>query len=198
MLVGLTVWAIVVVIRAQGAARWRQVGWTVVAMLFTYMAVDDGAQLHERFGTAVQVLREESDPSALAFFPSYTWQIVFGPIFAVLGLAVAVFLWRELSDRVALALVFAALSCFALAVGLDFIEGLDADHPLNVYTILTTRTGVDAWAAGRFGRAGYEALDHFGRSLEEFLEMLGGTLFWTAFLRVLTSVTPELRVRWSR
>jgi hypothetical protein len=198
MLVALTAWAIVAVIRAQGAARWRRAGWTVVAMLFTYMAVDDGAQLHERVGTAVQVLGEESAPSALAFFPSYTWQIVFGPIFAVLGLAVAVFLWRELSDRVALALVFAALSCFGLAVGLDFIEGLDADHSLNVYTFLTARTGVDAWAADRFGRTGYEALDHFGRSLEEFLEMLGGTLFWTAFLRTLTSVTPELRVRWSR
>jgi hypothetical protein len=197
LLVALTAWTILSVVRAQEAARWRQSGWAVVAMLFTYMAVDDGAQIHERVGTTVRMLQGR-ESAALAFFPSYTWQVVFGPLFALLGLFVAAFLWRELSDRATLALVLAALGCFGLAVGLDFIEGLDRRHPLNLYSLLTARTDVDAWAADRFGRSGFQTLDHFGRSLEEFLEMVGGTLFWGAFLRTLTSLTPEIRLRWSR
>ena len=50
----------------------------------------------------------------------------------------------------------------------------------------------------RFGRSGFQALDHFARSCEEFLEMLGTTLFWVVFLRSLVAATPEIRVRWSR
>ena len=198
LLVGLTAWVIVLVVRAQRAASWRLAGWTVAALLFTFMAVDDGAQLHERFGTAVRVSSEDDNPAVLAFFPSYTWQVVFGPVFAALGLAMAVFLWRELSDRVSLVLVGTAFCCFAVAVGLDFFEGLDEDHPWNAYAMLTARFDVDTWANARFNRSGYQALDHFARSCEEFLEMLGTTLFWVAFLRSLVAVTPEIRVRWAR
>ena len=128
LLVALTVWSIVLVVRAQRASWPRQVGWAVVALLFTYMAIDDGAQLHERVGTVVRALRGQTDPAALQWFPSYTWQIVFVPVFGGVGLAVAGFLWRELPDRVGVGLVFAALTCFVLAVGLDFVEGLFA-HP---------------------------------------------------------------------
>ncbi len=198
LLVGLTAWVIVLVVRAQQAAPWRLAGWTLAALLFTYMAVDDGAQLHERFGTAVRVLSEDANPAVLAFFPSYTWQVVFGPVFAALGLAMAVFLWRELSDRVSLALVGTAFCCFAVAVGLDFFEGLDEDHPWNAYAVLTARFDLDTWASARFGRSGYQALDHFARSCEEFLEMVGMTLFWVAFLRSLVAAAPEIRVRWAR
>ena len=198
LLVGLTAWVMVLLVRAQQAAPWRLAGWTVVALLFTYMAVDDGAQLHERFGTAVRVVSEDAGPAVLAFFPSYTWQVVFGPVFAALGFAIAVFLWRELSDRLSLALVGTAFCCFAVAAGLDFVEGLDADHPWNAYATLATRFDLDTWANARFGRSGAQALDHFARSCEEFLEMLGTTCFWVAFLRSLVAATPEIRVRWTQ
>ena len=56
-----------------------------------------------------------------------------------MGLFLLVFLWRELKPRHAGVLVLAALSCFAFAVGLDFIEGLDRDHPLNVYARIDAR-----------------------------------------------------------
>ena len=199
-LVGLTAWAIVLVVRAERAPRalrWRRVGWTLVAILFTYMAIDDGAQLHERFGTTFRVWREGVDPAALEFFPSYTWQIVFVPIFGGAGLVVAWLMWRELSDRRGLVLVGAALACFAL-VGLDFIEGLDEDHPWNAYTILSTRYDVEPWTMERFGRRAFDTIDHFSRSLEESLEMFGMTLFWVVFLRHFTSLSRDLHVRWSR
>ena len=198
LLAGLTAWTIALLVRAQGAPRWRKAGWAVVAGFFTYMAIDDGAQVHERLGTVFRVLSEQGNPSALAFFPSYAWQIFLGPLFAALGLGMAVFLWHELPDRVSFALVFGALSCLALAVGLDFFEGLAPDHPWNLYELLGAGPGIEAWAGDRFGVSGYDALDHYSRSVEEFLEMLGITLFWVAFLRRLASVTPEVRVRWVR
>ena len=213
LLVGLTAWAIPLVVRAQRgprAPRWRQAGLLGVALLFTYMAIDDGAQVHERLGTTFRVLNEassdassdalsqESGAAVLELFPSYAWQVLFVPLFGGAGLAVAWFLWRELSDRVGLAMVFAALSCFALAVGLDFIEGLDEDHSWNLYTILSTRYNLDTWTMERFGRPAFNTLDHFSRSLEESLEMFGMTLFWAVFLRHLASPTRELHVRWTR
>ena len=195
LLAGLTAWTIFLLVRAQGAPRWRKTGWALVAGFFTYVAIDDGAQVHERFGTVFRTLSEEADPSALAFFPSYAWQIFLGPIFAALGLGMAVFLWRELPDRVSFGLVFGALTCLALAIGLDFFEGLASDHPWNPYEAFGTRPPIEAWALDRFGVSGHDALTHFSRSVEEFLEMLGMTLFWVAFLRHLAAVTPELRMR---
>ena len=150
LLVALTAWVIVLVVRAQQAAPWRLAGWTMAALLFTFMAVDDGAQLHERFGTVAQVVTEDANLAVLAFFPSYTWQVVFGPVFATVGLLMAVFLWRELQDRVSLALVGGAFCCLGVAVGLDFFEGLGENHPWNAYTMLTARFDLDTWATRSF------------------------------------------------
>ena len=131
LLAGLTAWTIALLVRSQGAPRWRKAGWTAVAGFFTYLAIDDGAQVHERLGTVFRTLSEQGNPSALAFFPSYSWQLFLGPVFAVLGLGMAVFLWRELPDRVGRGLVFGALTCLALAVGLDFFEGARVRSPLE-------------------------------------------------------------------
>ena len=195
LLMGLTAWAIALLVRAQGAPRWRTAGWTAIAVFFTYLAIDDGAQVHERFGTVFRTLSEQSAPSVLTAFPSYAWQLFLGPVFVAFGLGMAVFLWRELPERVSLWLAFWALACLALALGLDFFEGLGPEDPWKPYEAIGTRPSVEAWAHDRFGVAGVDAIDHFSRSIEEFLEMLGMTFFWVAFLRHLTSVTPEVRVR---
>lgn len=165
------------------------------AGFFTYLAIDDGAQVHERLGTVFRALSEQRDPSALTFFPSYAWQLLLGPVFVAFGLGMAVFLWRELSDWISFGLVFWALTCLALALGLDFLEGLAPENPWKPYEALGSRPAVAQWAHDRFGVVGVDTIDHFARSVEEFLEMLGMTLFWVAFLRQLTSVTPEIRVR---
>ena len=55
------------------------------------MAVDDGAQLHERLGSTFKAMREDVG-SSLDFFPSYPWQILFLPIFGTLGLFMLWFL----------------------------------------------------------------------------------------------------------
>lgn len=195
LLVALTTWSIWFLVRAQQAPSWRQAGWLIVALTFSYMAVDDGAQIHERLGTTFTVLRERSGADAVGVFPSYAWQVLFLPIFATLGLIIGAFLWRELRDIPSRILVLAALSLFGLAVGLDFLEGLDEKHPWNVYARIAERYDLAHFTTARFRASPYATLRHFSRSLEEFLEMLANTFLWAAFLSHLRWVTGEVRVR---
>ena len=194
LFVALTAWTAVLLARANHADFWRRAGWFVVAVMFTYMAVDDGAQLHERFGTLSSVVADSGRSSVLTSFPSFAWQVLFVPVFGVFGLLLAFFLWRELHNRAAFVLVLCALACLAVAVGLDFVEGLDVDHPWNLYTWTVERVEFADFAATRFRQTPYDTLEHFSRSLEEFLEMLANTLFWVTFLRHLPSVTPDVHV----
>ena len=204
LLIGLTLWCIYLVVRRGTTDRWRRAGWGVLASFFTFMAIDDGALLHERAGTVFErLLSGDADSGAatslgsrwLETFPSYAWQIVVGPFFVLLGLFCLVFLWRELAGRRARLLVVVALACFASAVGLDFVEGLEPDHPWNLYTRITEAVDFGDYTEYRFGREAFDTLRHFSKSIEEFLEMLGNTLLWYVFLRVLTSVAADLRVR---
>ena len=136
-MVGLTLWLIYISIKKQNRSKWTTAGWLVLAIFFTYMAIDDGAEVHERLGTTL------NETTSLDFFPSYAWQVLFLPIFGALGLFTLVFLWRELKARAPRILLIAAISCMVLAVGLDFIEGLDYDHPWNLYTIISDHYDID-------------------------------------------------------
>lgn len=193
LLAGLTLWAIYGLVRQHPGAGWRAAGWLVLASFFTYMAVDDGAQLHERLGTAYRVFRQRS-ASGPSFFPSYPWQILFVPLFGALGVFTLGFLWREL-ERGSRIILLCAMAGFALAVGLDFIEGLDPAHPWNVYARISEHISLDLWTERRFQQPAYETLRHFSKSIEEALEMLSNSLCWFLFLRHLGAVTSELRLR---
>ena len=187
--VALTVCLLALVTKTQRTARSRYVGWCVLAAMFTYMAVDDGTQLHERVGTVVG-----SALPRLRAFPSYTWQLIFVPSFGLLGLFAVGFLRRELTTRSHLGLVCLALSCFVLAVGLDFFDGLRADHRLNLYTRLAEGYDLDGLTQARFGHTAYDTLQHFSRAVEEFLEMVGMTIFWSVFLVELAKRNLRLRI----
>ena len=195
LLVALTAWGVLLLTRAAQAPRWRQAGWLIVAITFTYMAVDDGAQLHERLGTLSSEVQTGSGPSVIDLFPSYAWQVLFVPLFGLFGLLLALFLWYELKDRAALWLVLSALTCFAVAVGLDFIEGLDQDHQWNVYSWIVGRVDLTDFTTARFRQTPYNTVEHFSRSLEEFLEMLANTLLWVTFLRHVPSVARNIHVQ---
>ena len=195
----LTLWLIYLVVRRQDTPRWRSVGWLILAMFFTYMTIDDGAQIHERMGGAYRIVQERADPSALAFFPTYTWQLVFLPAFGALGLFTLAFLWSELgfglSPGSSRSAVVAAISCLVVAVGLDFIDGLDRDHAWNLYARVADSYDVESFTRQRFNNSPYTTIRHFSRSVEEFLEMLANTLLWCVFLRHLTVVASDLHIR---
>ena len=181
LLIALTLWLIYVSVRHRPGLHWKARAWLVLALFFSYMAVDDGAQLHERLGTAMEDWREASGAHDLS--PSYEWQVLFLPVFGLLGLFLLGFLWRELATRSSRTILVASLACIAVAVGLDFVEGLASEHPWNLYTKAADSFDLDPWTMERFGEPGYETLRHFSKSAEEFLEMLAHTLLWFLLLR---------------
>ena len=105
------------------------------------------------------------------------------------------FLWFELPSRRARVLIASASGCFALALVLDFIEGLDSDHPLNLYTWLAQSFEWGDWTVYRFRRDVYDTLGHFSKSIEEFAEMLANSLLWLVFLRNLGEIARNLHIR---
>ncbi len=169
--VGLVVWLIF--------AKTRGRAWAAIAAFFTYLGVDDGAKIHERIGTAVKDFSSARVPASEALLEtSYTWQFVFGPFFISMGLFILWFMWRELREPVLRWLIFAALACYGLAVGIDFVEGMPGAYAaLGEYLGLTTKF-----------------TSHFGRVIEEFLELLGSSLFLVTFLKHFMQISPRTSV----
>ncbi len=205
-LISLTLWLIYFAVKQHGS-KFQRRGWLILAGFFTYMTLDDGNELHERFGTLFGTLtRSASEPGEgltlsgkiLDFFPSYHWQVVFLPVFAAAGLFLLYFLWRELDDRSSHCLVVAAVALFVIAVGLDFIEGLSSDHRLNLFANIADRFDFSRFTQDRFRHTPYETLVHFSKSLEECIEMMGNSFLWMVFLRHVVRVAGDLRVRFIR
>lgn len=169
--VGLVLWLIFVATRRRA--------WAAIASFFTYLGIDDGAKIHERIGTAVKDLSLARMPASEAILDtSYTWQFVFGPFFISMGLYILWFTWRELREPVSRWLIFAALACYGLAVGIDFVEGMP-----GAYKALGEALGLST-----------KFTSHFGRVIEEFLELLGSSLFLITFLKHFMQISPRTTV----
>jgi hypothetical protein len=193
-LIALTLGLLYLLSRAlPGTSRWQRTGWLIMTCFFAYMAFDDGTEFHERMGSTYGEIQDRSprpaaqETSSLVarmdkIFPSYNWQLLLMPAFAALGLFTAVFLWRELATPRSRILLLASLGLLALAVGLDFIEGLERDHPWNLYEALQLRYDLDPFTVPRFKETSYDALRHFSKSLEEFIEMFAQTILWGVLL----------------
>ncbi len=128
-------------------------------------------------------------------FPSYAWQLLYMPLFSLVGVLLVWFMWRELPDKRSRVIVVIALACLSFAVVLDFVEGLDEDHPLNLYTYIADTFDWEARTQRAFGASTFETLAHFSRSIEDFTEMLANTLLWSVFLLHFMRLAPDLRVR---
>jgi hypothetical protein len=165
-------------VRIEGpTARWRRRGWGALSLFFLYLGVDDGAMIHERVGSYASHLGGAWFHKTEAAFGSYTWQLVLGPFFALAGVLMLVFLWRELrrSDRV---LVLLAITCYTVAVALDYIEGR-----AGAYTPLVPLL-----------RMNIDTIQHYAQVVEELTEMFGTTLFLIGFLAHLLALTPRLHL----
>jgi len=188
LMAGLTAAAAYYLSKKLDRERRAVIGWLVIAGFFIFMAVDDGAQIHERMGSAFKAIGKGDSGglanSILGLSPSYTWQLLFVPIFGSIGLYMAFFLWRELKASSSRKLVLLALVLMGIAVVLDFFEGLKREHALNLYT----------WLAEHYELRNY-TVQHFGKSLEETLEMLSITTFWMIFSRHLFFLMKPIDVR---
>jgi hypothetical protein len=166
----------------------------ILAIGFLFVAADDGAQIHERISSTF----DELDPGASLSvqFPSYTWHVLFLPLFAALGLYLMAFLWRKLARPEPRLLLVAAMAMTAAAVVLDFFEGLEPEHPANVYAAVLSRyPSLGAWSERRFETTGEETLRHFSKSIEETLEMGAMSVLWFVLLSHLGTVGRDVRIR---
>ena len=195
-LVALTLWAVAAVVRGAGAPRARVAGWVALAAFVSYLALDDGTRLHERVGAAFAD-SAASERGIGAAFPSYYWQLVLGPAFAGMGLFMGAFLWREFRGSGLWRHVGGAFALLATAVALDFVDGLDAGHPLDLYGRIGSTPSVDAWARAWFEVPGLVTTLYLSRVIEESLEMVAMTLLWTAFLTHLTRLVPGVVLTWA-
>lgn len=187
LLAGLTLGLVYWSVRRDPTSGKRAFGWLILAILFTYMSIDDAAVIHERVGTAFRKLATGpkgagANPSALGglvdVFPTYTWQLVYGPIFGSMGIFMLWFLWREFQRVGARVFLIVGLGCYVLAVALDFVEGIRGLHQ-----DLALRWELDRYTVG-----------HLSRVLEEYLEMVGTTALLVGFLRFLTMVTDRMQI----
>lgn len=193
LLAALTMWALWLLSRANGEARSVKIGWAVLAGMFTYLAVDDGAMIHERLGTALG--NASAGGGWLVNFPSYYWQIIFVPILVVFGVYFLYFLFRRLDSPKKRWAIVVALGCLGLAIVLDFFEGLEPGSGLNIYTAIANSFDFADYARHTFGQTEYDTLLHFSKSLEESLEMLAMSLIWVTTLAHLLARYPNITFR---
>ena len=187
-MLGLTAAFLYVLVRSGESPRWRRVGWAILTLFFLYMAMDDGAEFHERIGTSAKYMLHGEDAdsgvSIAGFFPSYAWQLVFLPIFGTFGLFILWFLNKELTVTRDKLMVVSAIGLLVLAVVADFFEGMDLDHPFNLH----------GWIYYTWDLTEYQ-VSHFSKSIEEFMEMLAMTFFWITFLRHLVRQFPGINLQ---
>ncbi len=161
--------------------------WAGIAVFFIYMGIDDAIKFHECMGTAFKTVLSESvessGPGILSSihnaFPSYSWQMVFGPFFVAVGIFTLWYLWKELSSLKLKYWFLIGICLYAMVVGMDFVEGLD-DNPYK---------GI----AGYFSTKSYR-IRHMSKTIEEFIEMFGATFILTAFLENLFRFSQKWKI----
>lgn len=141
--------------------------WAFIATFFAWLSMDDFFSIHETFGQTVRRFFASgalgSFGQTLANFRSNLWLVTLGPIYA-LGFYITLDgLRRKLPRSLFLRLVPAAISCLAIAVGIDFVEG-----------ILRRSAGPDFWAM-----PGASWL-YLAVTIEELLEIAGTGLLLQA------------------
>jgi hypothetical protein len=178
LVVGLILWVIAYAhkVSADIKENKKVMLWMVLAIFFTYIGIDDAIKIHEGMGSLFR-LTTENWVNVSSYFPSYAWQVVFAPIFVPMGVFILWFMSREL--RAGFWLVLVALSCWSVAVGLDFLEGLEKSPYGPIAEFLSMQSN---------------AIDHYFMSLEEFLEMLGTSCFLIVFLYKLLHDFPQWKI----
>lgn len=164
--------------------RWRRFGWLGTSAFFCFVAMDDASQFHERVATVWSAsIKAAEEPSvgkeAVDAFASYYWQLLILPFFIVAGIAIVLFVVRELRGLRRAWLFLAGIGFFAVAVLLDHFDPLD-----QVY-----EPTMDVF------RASFAAVQHAFRVIEESIEMFGTSCILVAVTGHYALVTGSVRER---
>lgn len=188
--VSIVVWCIFLALKyakpnlmKKGINSW---GWFIIALFFTYLAVDDGSKMHERVGTYFSDKMEflqTYNPGFLSgiydAFPSYGWQFVFIPIFGAVALFILYFLFKNLGSKTQIIYIIVAFGCYVASVVLDFFEGMDE----SVYDPLVSFFNTDL-----------HSIQHFSKLIEEIFEMVGNTFFMFVFTKHLLKISERWEI----
>lgn len=157
-------------------------GWAIIAGFFSYMGIDEATKFHERLGSSFKLLMEEngSTNQMLSAFPSYPWQLLLLPFFGSMGLFIAWFLYKELKTWNLRAYIVCALGLYVVAVGLDFVEGLQGDPYANLAIFFNSNS---------------EDIRHFSKVIEETIELIGTTFFLITFLKHFLSLEKSILIK---
>jgi hypothetical protein len=183
VLTGATLFAVYVLAKRRGAKRPTRWGWFCIATFFVFMGVDDAAEIHERIGTWLGSLFREDTSGHPALIrrimelPAYSWQIFLGPLFAIMGIFMLVFLWNHFGRHGLRRYLLLGLGCYAAAIGFDALERIE-----GVFESVG-----DAWDWRTY------TVRHNSKVVEELLEMFGTACFWTGALRHFVSEAEGLR-----
>jgi len=148
----------------------KQYYWLVISLFFLYLGFDDMFKIHENIGSDVghRVVEEGLDKE----FTSYYWQAVFMPMFALFGLFIVYITSKaflKINCKKCIVMLFAGFGLYAVAIGMDFYEGMDTDL---------------FWILERFETLEYDDIVDLMRATEEAIEMLGGTLILASLLKL--------------
>lgn len=181
-LLSLTAWILFYVRKKSGARIRTLIAWSIVAVFFTYFALDDALMLHEIVGTGV-ILNHPS----LDVFPSYTWILIFVPVFVFFALFLLFFLWDEIPYTGARIGVMLCLFLWVLAVLMDFVEGMPPDHRWNFYAWMVSRMdpNVIFFSMQHFNREPLGLVVHLSKVIEETIELISISLLWSTFIYAL-------------
>ncbi|MFB6356360.1 MAG: hypothetical protein ABEJ65_07585 [bacterium] len=158
-----------------GRSRWITGLWLLITLFFVFMSLDDASRIHERVGIVIDVILNDSgggmsEPGSWMYwiqtFPTWYWQLFVAPFYVGFSLFMAVFFWNRYRPLGVFKFLILGFVAYFIALTLDFLDGID-----NIYMDLVLWSG---WT----GRS----IQHVSRLTEEYLEMLGTTSIWYAFL----------------
>lgn len=137
--------------------------WVFFAGFFTFLSMDDGAKIHERLGSFFRELAEEGDGVFTVFQPvleaasTYSWQIFVLPVFLFFAFFILLWGFNNISVRETHRWILLGGFFIAIALGLDYFEGLVDNGVIDLEgRLLSVNT-----------------IEHYQRVLEEFSEMTG-------------------------
>ncbi|PCJ49767.1 MAG: hypothetical protein COA74_04780 [Gammaproteobacteria bacterium] len=187
-LLGVTV-ILIGVVQKPKVSLLKFMGWVLIGLFFILIGIDDFAAIHEKLGGVLERMAKDNSSeqgrvvSALLTNPSYSWHTFIAPFFALCGLVIALFLWKEFWHLNLFRYLVLGFGCWIVAQSLDFIEGLDDIE--QFYRSVQDYFSIES----------YYLVTHTFKVVEEELEMLGTTILWVGFLKYFAFASDGLRVR---
>ena len=185
-LLAVTVFAIAAVQR-RSLTAWKTTAWVVIGLSMVAGAFCSGMAGFKKLGGVLERLVEDHANEAVAdtllWNPSFSWHTFILPVFAAFGLFILAFLWMSFRVFGLLRFLILGFGCWAVAQGIDFIEGLGEAEDLY------------DWFQETLSIERAYGVTHSFKVVEETLEMIGTILLWTGFLRYLARVSGGVQIR---